>query len=137
MIKGSASTFNSPFSHVFRSIVDFNPENDIVVAPHYHYDENDVAEINLTTSPRDLGHDERGIANHGKTFDQILEEELAKENQIISNQDDSTGNWDEKKRRENQQYIVLFGEQFVRNAISKKHADRLLAVEELKQVLHI
>jgi hypothetical protein len=94
-------------------------------------------------SPRDHGgsHDERGIANHGKTFEQILAEELAKENQTSNNQtnqaDQAAGNWDEKKRRENQQYILLFGEKFVKNAISKKHAERLAAVDELKRILAI
>ena len=43
---------------------------------------------------------------------------------------------DDKKRRENEQYISLFGEKFVIDAISKKHSQRLSAVDQLKEIIH-
>ena len=57
-----------------------------------------------------------------KTFEQLLQDELEKEkakgNQIDTFDHDD---FDEKKRRENQQFILIFGEKFVQDAVSKKH----------------
>ena len=57
-----------------------------------------------------------------KTFEQLLQDELEKEkakgNQVDTFDHDEL---DEKKRRENQQFILIFGEKFVQDAVSKKH----------------
>ena len=48
--------------------MDFNPENEIVVAPHYNYDEADY-DSNLEKgglSPENVSHDERGILTFSK-----------------------------------------------------------------------
>merc|ERR1712131_549195 len=123
-----------------RSIVDFSADNEIVVAPLYEYDTDDADEIareHAIYHNQTVSHDERGINNHGKTFQEILDEELKKENQRNpnANQDDFI-DIDDKKRRENEQYISLFGEKFVIDAISKKHSQRLSAVDQLKEIIH-
>ena len=79
-----------------RSIVDFSADNEIVVAPLYEYDTDDADEIgreHAIYQNQTVSHDERGINNHGKTFQEILDEELKKENQRNpnANQDDFIG----------------------------------------------
>ena len=79
-----------------RSIVDFSADNEIVVAPLYEYDTDDADEIareHAIYHNQTVSHDERGINNHGKTFQEILDEELKKENQRNpnANQDDFIG----------------------------------------------
>lgn len=79
-----------------RSIVDFSQDNEIVVAPLYEYDTDDADEIGREHAMyhnQTVSHDERGINNHGKTFQEILDEELKKENQRNpnANQEDFIG----------------------------------------------
>ena len=106
-------------------------------APHYEYDEDPSA----ANSQEYLGnaHDQKAILNQGKTFQQILEEELAKEAQNgVSNggpEIELDNKLSDIMRRENQSHIQVFGEEFVIKAFSKKHNLRHEAVEELKTFL--
>ena len=87
-------------------------------------------------------HDQKAIHNQGKTFQQILEEELAKEAQngapgVPSGppEIELDNKMSDIIRRENQAHIQVFGEEFVAKAFSKKHNLRHEAVGELNTFL--
>ena len=101
----------SPKSDEKKSVVDFEIEPPPEV-PHYRYE---VDEVETGVS-----YDERQVGAHHKTFDELLAEELAKEKAKGNQVDDYHDQLDDKKRRENQQYIVIFGEKFVQDAVSKE-----------------
>ena len=104
----------SPKSDEKKSVVDFEIEPPPEV-PHYRYE---VDEVETGVS-----YDERQVGAHHKTFDELLAEELAKEKAKGNQVDDYQDQMDDKKRRENQQYILIFGEKFVQDAVSKERVD--------------
>jgi len=112
-----------------KSIVDFEIDQPQPEVPHYRYELDD--EVN------GVSYDERQVGAHHKTFDELLTEELEKEKAKGNGQVDVDleDKMDEKNRRENQQFILVFGERFVQDAVSKKHNHRTQAVEQMRQIM--